>query len=331
MKYGFFCLCWLLVPGLPAQTLPYTFSAEQGLYQPLANATSINNGEVWDDLDIDVPLGFNFKLLGQTISSFNMYGDLSLNNLITQIDPGPVLLSYGDDLIDRGYYTGNSQSPISYKLEGTSGSHIFKIEWANAGYYNDENNTDFTNTQLWLFEGSNNIEMHFGPTHVINPVVFFDFTGPLIGFLHKYSLTQEYIDYMWYLQGPVNNPVVKVIDANYIDTLTQTLLGAPGDGLIYRFASTVVGVDDPQAFTSQLTAFPSIVSDVVTLALASNISGMENDLRYEITDQLGRKLRSAPFTGPAMQIDVSALSKGLYFLSLRSSGHLLATKIVVKR
>ena len=85
MKYGFVFLCWLLVQGMSAQILPYTFSAEQGVYQPLSNAAYINNGDIWDDLDIEVPLGFNFKLLGQNISTFNMEGDLSFNNLLTPV------------------------------------------------------------------------------------------------------------------------------------------------------------------------------------------------------------------------------------------------------
>lgn len=331
MKNIFLLSCWLFAQTLFAQTLPYVFSVQQGVYTPLSNAVSVNNGEVWDDLDIQVPLGFNFQLLGQTMSSLYMDGEFALNIVSIPTDPSPLLFAYGADLIDLGINSGESLSPISYQVTGAAGSRIFKIEWANAGFYDDENGTDFINTQLWLFEGSNDIELHFGPNQIQNPDSFSGFTGPVFGFVQNYSFFDEVFEYFWYLRGPVNDPVIDMVTLDEVDTLTQTVIGAPGDGLIYRFASTSVGTKDISLLNDQVRVFPSLASEAVTIAVTDELALSEKEIWYEMVDQLGQTVRRAPLAGTSAQVDVSGLATGFYFMNLVSSTRMLASKKIVKQ
>lgn len=333
MKHNLLLLfCCLLVPGMQAQVLPYVFSVQNSPYIPLVNATSVNNGEVWDDLDIQVPLGFSFQFFGETTSSYNMAGDnLTINSFGLPTDPSPVLLSYGSDLVDRGYANNQSLSPISYKVEGAPGNRIFKMEWANAGFYDDGTGNDFTNTQVWLFEGSNNIELHFGPTMAVNPELFIDFTGPVFGFFHAYSNSTEEFDYLWYLKGPVSNPTVKLISSNDALSLHQTVTGMPGDGLVYRFSPAVVSVFDPLPGSSQVRVFPSIASQAVTIAVTEELARTEKDLQYEIIDQVGQTAGRGPVNGSSTQVDIASLPTGFYYVHLQSATGRIATKKIVKQ
>jgi hypothetical protein len=48
-----------------------------------------------------------------------------------------LIIPFGSSLIDRGFGSGNSQSPLSYQVTGNSGDQIFKIQWENAGFLNE--------------------------------------------------------------------------------------------------------------------------------------------------------------------------------------------------
>ncbi len=331
MKFCTILFCIFLFGSVHAQTLPYTFSVANAAYSPLTGATSVNDGEPWDDFNFLLPLGFDFKLYGQTMSSILYYGDITNNAFVAQTDPTPILFSYGSDLFDRGYNTSTSVSPISYKTEGLPGSRIFKMEWANAGFYEDLLETSFVNTQTWFFEGSNNIELHFGPSQINTPEVFGGFTGPVFGFVDVYSTTQEYFDNMWYLSGPVNNPTVKKIAQIGFDTLVYTVNGTPTNGLVYRFSPTTSGLHNIRETESEIRVFPTIASNKLTLELSNNLASNERDIQYEIIDQLGNTVQHASITGTLSKTDISGLPSGLYYIKVRSSNGILATKKVVKQ
>ena len=137
MKQHLLFLCFLFAQSIHAQDFPYDFSVEQGVYTPLQNAISANNGMVWDDPSIEAPLGFDFQFFGQTASTLYWYGGTAFNVFGLPANTTPLIIAYGSDLIDRGYDVGISQSPISYKTEGSPGNRIFKMEWSNAGFYDD--------------------------------------------------------------------------------------------------------------------------------------------------------------------------------------------------
>lgn len=325
-------LCTLFLHISIAQTFPYTFTVEHNAYLPLKNAISVNDGEVWDDLDASIPLGFEFEYFGSTTESLYLFGEITANNVLgLPSTETPLIISYGADLIDRGYDAGTSLSPILYRTEGAPGSRIFKMEWANAGFFYDETGNDFINTQLWLYEGSNDVELHFGPVQS-SGIANFDFTGPLIGFMASYMFAGEgEFEDLWFLQGSVDHPVVSYISSlDGTDTLSHTLQGTPGDGTVYRFATGIVHTNDPGQANNGIQVYPSLVSDAVSIAMEAETDSRTQDVRYAVLDALGKTVRSGQMNENLERVEMSGLPGGLYYIHLFSPNRTLATKKITK-
>jgi hypothetical protein len=329
-------LCLLLtlvayIPTLRAQTFPYYFSVNQGTYTALTNAVSVNEGQVWDDPYIYIPIGFSFTFFGETIENLYLSTDLSTNGFGAPPPPqtSPLIIAYGADLIDRGFLQNTSQSPISYLTEGAVGSRIFKLEYSNAGFFNDSNNNDFVNTQLWLYEGSNDVEIHFGTVHTSPADDLFDgFTGPIIGFIDQYSYQNDNFENLWYLSGTPANPEVKFADVNGLDTIQYTLFNAPENGRIYRFSTAPVGVKIPVSDHS-VQVFPSLVHDVCSIKITSELAA--NDLKYKVLDQFGKTVGSGSLANEVETINTAGLGSGMYYVHVSADGANIAVKKIVKQ
>jgi hypothetical protein len=212
------------------QSFIYTLATFTDTYTELTGATSLNNGEIWDDPTYIMPMAFPFMINNNAVTELEFYGGGSLMRAPT---PDPLVYNYifpfEADLIDRGANGATSLSPISYKVEGTPGSRIQKVEFKNAGSYNEmdaQGTLDmFVNFQMWLFEGSNKIEYHFGPSFVNDPNLFYDGSGPISG-TADYDETNDIITNAHFIIGPAANPSLSV---------NPTLLtGTPADGMVYR-------------------------------------------------------------------------------------------------
>jgi len=155
---------------------------------------------------------------------------------------------YGVDIIDRGFNfvgdTAVSQSNISYQLVGMEGSRILKIEWNNVGFFDelsgDNVSTGFTNFQLWLMEGTNDIEIHFGPNSILQPELSYaGTTGANIGLFPGYDVVEDTITSTAYVLGgdpsaPILNEITSLEDATFLD-------GTIPDGTIYLFSADTTG------------------------------------------------------------------------------------------
>lgn len=280
----------------------YIFSKTTGAYADLVGSTSINNNQLWDDPEYGFPIGFDFKLYDITIDSLFLgigTGGFVSNRFDENYEAEYFICVFEADLIDRGDIAGISQSPISYKVEGSPGARIVKVEWKNAGFYGegDELGTlnDYINFQLWLFEGSNDIEMHFGPNMITNaPINYYEETGANVGLL-DYDLINAY-----FLSGAANNPVV-------VDTLDY-LNGTPSNGTIYKFSRSTVGIEK---MTSTAKVFPNPSNGIFTV---KHFSGKISP--YQIIDFTGKVIQQGILTDSEETIDLSKNVKGVYLLNI---------------
>src|SRR5690606_19096923 len=201
-----------------AQT--YTFTQTTGTYADLTGATVISTPG-WDEDEFIIPIGFNFEINGQiyTNASVDTYGSLYLANSLTDLN---FITAYDVDLMDRDTTTSASvsQSPISYTTTGTAGSRITKIEFKNAGFYDDASFSsvgaylpyanDFVNFQFWIYEGSNKIEMHYAPRTIATshePNIFWGGTGPSVGLTTAVDFTNPQAPTLdgYFLTGQANS------------------------------------------------------------------------------------------------------------------------------
>ncbi len=285
----------------------YTFTKTTGTYSNLTGTISINEGELWDDFEGVISIGFDFDLFDTTIDS--LFFGIGVGGLVsTAIDENfetdLLIVPFEADLIDRGDLSGTSISPISYKLDGQVGNRILKLEWKNAGFYSegDELGTlnDFVNFQLWLYEGSNNIEMRYGPNKITNPSInYASESGPIVG-LTDYGFSNTFL-----LSGNPSNPIVT-------DSLVF-LTGTPPNGTIYKFSKMVSSTNnDNQKVAAKISPNPFHVSGVINLKNRNLKNGV-----LKITDINGRLVKTMTnLQSDEITIQRDNLVNGVYFYTL---------------
>jgi hypothetical protein len=210
----------------------YTFTYSTGTYTNLTGSTNASAGQIWDDPELYVPIGFTFKFFSDNFDSLIV----SDPYLITFNDWRFYMTVYGADLVDRAFGSGGTTplSPISYVTEGTAPNRIFKLEWKNAAFLNElikySKSTNYTNMQLWLYETTNAIEFRYGPHLVTFPDTIYEFqSGPAIGISNDVALSYNF------LVGDSSKPTVSTIPF-------QTITGTPTNGQIYKFAPQATSI-----------------------------------------------------------------------------------------
>lgn len=210
----------------------YMFSVLNQPYEDLSNPVSINNGDIWDDPAYSITIPFPFELNGHAISVLEFYGvGALLRSTTSDPDITTYVFPFELDLIDRGSVSGTSESPISYQVEGSPGNQILKVEMKNAGSFIEFDafgTTDmYVNLQLWIFEGSNRVEFHFGESLISDPDTFFADGGAYCGITDADEANQIFLN-GHFLGGPASAPQLSMTDV--------TLEGFPDEGTVYRFS-----------------------------------------------------------------------------------------------
>jgi len=314
---------------------PYSFSKFTAPYNDLTGATNLTAGVSWDDTVMTVPIGFPFKwaLSNRTLNDImiDSYGMLyAPDDLDSNIGfASRIMMAYQADLVDRSYNTNQvAISPISYKTEGTAGNRICKVEFKNAGFYSDATGIDSANFQVWLYEGSNIIEYHYGPQGVDDISTSFDGeNGPWINLVYKLSVdtlaATALLDSCSYVAGntstsAIMNPTAQ-LDLNSLPS-DFAFDGLPANGQVFRFAPLgVSSVKEVEAAFAGVQVFP-------THAVSSVHIQHEGAVTYaRLTDLHGKVLWSGEVKSQQMDIPTSSLSQGMYFLSLTTNQQLTKT------
>ncbi len=320
--------------GLSAQT--YSFNQSPIVYTDLVGSTSLNNGITWDDPGYTIPIGFDFEFFDTLINTIYIidwgYGtELSADPAVLNTDF--LLIPYGSDIIDRGYDTvldvptSTSISNISYLLSGNPGSQILKIEWNNVGFYgelfDDAISSDFVNFQLWLYEGSNNIEIHFGPNSVTQPNLSYDgSTGthialyPTFDFYNDAVLAPASV-----LTGSAATPTMSQVLDSYSDYLNGTI---PAN-VSFNFVKLLSSNESTAKKNLDITVFPNPADQSFNLTINEKNLNIETLI---VMDSRGKKMREISYTGKA--IDISELSSGAYFVELITNTGQRATRKLIK-
>lgn len=162
MKKALLVISFLAFIGVRAQ-LDYTLTYSTSTYTELSGATDIST-TAWTSY-FHNKLPFTFEFFGKPYDTINIMANSS--------SAGIFFSSTGVDFIFFGaesYYPGNndpSMSPISYLVTGTSPDRILKVQFKNINAVCQDTAEDYiVNNQVWLYEGSNKIEYHFGPNMI---------------------------------------------------------------------------------------------------------------------------------------------------------------------
>jgi hypothetical protein len=318
------CLC--TVAGF-AQELPYTFSVTQQAYLTFSDGTSLNQGMVWDDPDWEVPIGFDFQYMNQTFS--NMYfggidgygGELIFGDINGATFQG--IMPYFQDLVDGGYFEdAASDSPISYKLTGSPGSRVLWVQWSNVAFYNDEPPHPMRmNFQIRLFEGTNNIEFHYGPNQNLDNGVIQDYTGIVIGMAKNIDFNEFTAENVWAFTGDPQAPTA-VTYTSVDDFMGGVHLNdTPAPNTVYRFSTGPASVSDQSMESAKV--YPTVLMNNLNVVLPGNEKAM-----MRITDNTGRIVVEQQIQPGYQSIDSSIWSAGHYIVSIMHGEQLQTVRVV---
>lgn len=307
----------------------YTFTVLNEAYINLEDSTPLSNGEIWDDPGYIIPLGFDFEigLLTTDTIVISEFGSGGLVNTDPDIDAEEfgLIVPVFQDLVDRGNNSSTSLSPISFRVDGAAGNRILKLEWNNAGFFNNTNLEDFVNFQLWLYESGNVIEYRYGPNMINNPNESFGgLTGLMIALIPLSPMTEAQGDLeqeAYILEGDPSNPDFVILstinDINNAGNISVT--GAVPDGTVYRFSPEQLSLEDESIvemniYPNPTTNFFKIESTVQTYSV-------------HIYNAIGQRLSQT--IEPKARYDVSNLPKGIYFVKVFSESG-VTTRMLIK-
>lgn len=303
-----------------AQT--YNLVKTTGTYADLTGATPISAAG-WDEEQYLVPLGFTFSLGNQTYTDVIVddNGTILVADIAAQAVKGAII-GFDVDFMDRGI--SSNPSTINKVTTGTAGSRITKIEWKNAGFYDDASSTsttfvpfpnDFINFQVWIYEGSNNIEIHFGSSNITpaNTSAIFGTTGGAATAIITSitgSGTSATLNGVA-LQGPAANPTM----VPFSNTTTfPSVTGVQTSGTIYTFSTSVSGISK-NLNQADLSVYPNPVADVLA------IKGLtaKGNVTVKVIDVLGKVVLTENVTAAQnISVNVNNLKKGAYTVEISS-------------
>lgn len=314
-----FCCAVVLTAGASAQEFPYLMQAFQEPYQSLESPIDLTNGELWDDPEWIVSTPFPIYLMGDTLNELMVSApgaQISQNYYADSIID--LVIPYMADLMNAA--PDAMVSPVEYEVVGTAPYRIFKVEWSNAGFYDEY---DLTGTfgnlitfQIWFYETTGSIRIHFGPNSIKSADAYQIFGKPTVFFSKNLAITSVDLasDGMWTLGGDPANPTVQYIPFfTGILSPEQVLNSDPVNGQVYYFY-TQDNVGVVESNNMDWSAYPNPARESVFVQVSS-------DDQIEVYNMNGQLCKSFQVKKGTQQLDLSELNAGLYVLKLKSNPH----------
>jgi hypothetical protein len=286
MRKIMFVLALLAGSLLNAQDYQLTSGNEAFTSLSLPN-TPIDWPFDWDDETAIVPFGFSFPVGDLTYDSLF----LSSNGWAVSTDAQYEFNAYYVDLIAAG-----DETSVAYKTENVDGENVLKIEFLNAGFYEDTSGTARTSFQFWFYE-SGCWESRIGPSIIVDTVLIFEqYPGPFIGYAN-YTL-----ETVQALVGPSNSPELLTIDSIAFPSLNDV----PNDGAFYAFCEESAAALEHMQGGNQIDVFPNPATTHLFVRSEWNGAWIVSDLQGRIIAKgLKNEFEAA--------IELTMLSEGMYF------------------
>lgn len=295
-------LIWVLLPLHVAMgqgsEQSYQFEFLNEAYQPLPSPMVLNPGINSPGNDnYTVPLGFEFEFYGQGLHSIKVQRN------------GLVYLGTRDESIIpfRPELMVTPASQIGYQIDGGGPcqQRILKVEWRNMGVICQDSILGEASFQLWIYEHSHRIELHYGPQR--------EMPAGTVCYATRYTVDGPGLRIrnakMAMVLGDYEQPIV-VQDTeslrNHQETTRQ--LGVPPSGMVYRFTPTYV-VEEPA-----LRAGPNPSQGTLNVYPRRLTCG---PYRLTIADLLGRVYIHTESSAPKLPLDLTGLASGWYILRIQ--------------
>ncbi len=317
----------LAIPILTYGQFNYTVNVFNGPYTPLTTGTVVSGGTMWDDEYHTAPIGFNFSLGQLQINTLSFTGGAFAASDTEGTVSGFFLT--GADLYDRGNAGGSTAlSPVRYELTGTAGSRIFKMEVYNAGFWDEYDlyttNNDSVCFQIWLYEGTNVVELRFGPSKISHPADYFFLSSgnALLGYVKNIDFDNGNMDKMYYLTGTA---AAYIIDSTTdLTSVSGGLNIHPANGTVFRFTPKPVNVNEVSKLLQGVDVVNTLSNNTITVKNNTTVT-----VQYRLISSNGTQ---TSINGKALQgnyqIDISNLPAGMYILQCYNADGMMHKRIV---
>ncbi len=292
----------LICHAASAQLL-YSFTDTTSPYVPLSTgAASLNGSTIWSNQNYVAPMPFSWKL-DSTITLTSLPLILSLpatcSDTANRTDINGFMFADLTLLTDRGALGTTSLSPIRYATTGTAPARIFKLEFANAGFAIENGYygtlKDSINIQIWIYEGSSIVELHYGSSGITHPVDYFaNGAGrPFIGYIKHLDIKNSSSGFFYYIRD--SSAITKSLDTFSLKSTvipTNSLSAWPANGRVFRFTPSRPACTPPVAtFTAGAPSGKS-----VTFSFTGATAGLDS-LVWDFGDGVKQTVTSA-FAAP---------------------------------
>ncbi len=293
---------------------PFVFSHYTAIYNDLTNPTIAWGNTKWSYLINSIPrrrnIGFKFNFFGKNYTTVDILND----GILCFVRPDNAGLA---DYLWVNFTKLKSRadtlnSTIVFQTDGISPNRIFKVEYHNVGFEFSNDTSNYTNFQVWLFETSNNIEYHYGPSKFDSTCWWYN-KGAYIGM--DTSNAWSY----FLLGGNVNNPVFI-----FGDTI---LYSGPTNEMVYKFSSTKTGINE-LAKNNSFNIYPNPAINNIMLSTSANTSITQINL----VDIVGKNYTmNYEKENENYIIDVSEIPTGIYFLQATTNNGVLYKKVLIEK
>ena len=332
MKKARLLLFGLIISIVTSGQSPYILSVKQDNYEELINPISLNNDEIWNEnSSYPVSMNFNIPISGGYATSMNLNAGSGFNFPTS----GYYHMYFfhwpfgGPLLLDRGYNTSESASPLDYEIIGNVGERIVKLQWSNAGFLMDmisygENTVTFQdsiNFQVWFYEQNGKIEFHFGPNSVLNPDSYGNWNGGVTGPFSNFIIGDSLFD----IFGNADNPSYQWISNEGI-VYGGELIGIPSEGTVYELIPDFTVSIDQNTTTDKkinVTWNPSLNRIILESANFNYNNGL-----IEIFSINGQLLFKREIFNNMQLIEIKNLTTGIYLTRIRLDNEIVTKKII---
>lgn len=293
------------VIGASAQYYEFTVKTEEYV----AFEGSIISPPDWDTESGTLPLPFPVDIFAEEVDAITI-SDILFTFSYNSMDIAN-FAAFGADLKSRNSF----ESPITIDVIGTSPNSILKAQVKNAGFKGDNTDNDYINYQVWIYETTNVIEIHYGDGSVTNTSgSFFGQTGPLVGLLKANNGGGIMLS-----GNPVNPDVIYNPVAEYF------LNGTPDSGTVYTFTprKNPVGVNQVLSSGIEVLIYPNPFTDILTVNI-----GDATPADVKVTDATGKLVYTGSINGSEIKLNTADYKQGVYFVRVSTSEGIITRKIV---
>jgi len=291
-------------PLLTAAQVSYRFEQTTGTYAELVGATVIQNPNFGSG---------DFHLIDLTGETFWFYktpfpfGGVKTFNLQTngnlRIDNDSSMIIIDGAFVFLDSIDNNSE--ISYKVEGSGGNKIVKVQWKNVKIRTGQAN-NFINFQIWVYQATGIIEMHYGLSSANNASGYTELgatAGPHVGIFYAPDNLSSIYEKLWLSNEPSNLQTDSAKTFGF-----RALKGVPSNGAVYKFVPKFSLVSAPEINNKLISIYPNPATNEINFTVPQ--TGI-------ITDITGKTVLTF---GEAGTITVSGLASGVYLLTTREGG-----------